>query len=145
MAVNGLNGPACHLRQPCKCQRTLLHQENHDPVNNRAPKSAVQPRLAILALLQNLPLAFREFPKGRNPCHRAWIQRVRNQRVELRTDSTAFSHGGKAGLIILLKTPYLRKLGRSKIISQAQKIDCRAFVGEKYIHFFRNRLFQQNP
>ena len=38
MATNGLNGPACYLRQPCRCQRTLLHQENHDPVNNRAPK-----------------------------------------------------------------------------------------------------------
>jgi len=30
------------------------------------------------------------------------------------------------------------------MISQAQKIDCRAFVSEKYICFFRNRLFQQN-
>ena len=38
MAANCLNGPACNLRQPCRCQRTLLHQENHDPVNNRAPK-----------------------------------------------------------------------------------------------------------
>ncbi len=27
--------------------------------------------------------------------------------------------------------------------SQAQKIDCRVFVGKK-IRFFRNRLFQQN-
>ena len=30
------------------------------------------------------------------------------------------------------------------MISQAQKIDCRAFVGEKYFRFFRNRLIQQN-
>ena len=30
------------------------------------------------------------------------------------------------------------------MISQAQKIDCRVFVGEKYFRFFRNRLFQQN-
>ncbi len=30
------------------------------------------------------------------------------------------------------------------MISQAQKIDCRAFVGEKYFRFFRNRIFQQN-
>ncbi len=30
------------------------------------------------------------------------------------------------------------------MISQAQKIDYRVFVGEKYFHFFLNRLFQQN-
>jgi len=30
------------------------------------------------------------------------------------------------------------------MISQAQKIDCRAFVGEIYFRFFRNRLIQQN-
>ncbi len=30
------------------------------------------------------------------------------------------------------------------MISQAQKIDCRALVGEKYFRFFRNRIFQQN-
>ncbi len=30
------------------------------------------------------------------------------------------------------------------MISQSQKIDCRAFVGEKYFRFFRNNLFQQN-
>ncbi len=30
------------------------------------------------------------------------------------------------------------------MIRRAQKIDCRAFVGEKYFNFFRNRLFQQN-
>ncbi len=30
------------------------------------------------------------------------------------------------------------------MISQAQKIDCRAFLGEKYFRFFRNRIFQQN-
>ena len=30
------------------------------------------------------------------------------------------------------------------MICQAQKIDCRAFVGVKYFRFFRNRLFQQN-
>ncbi len=30
------------------------------------------------------------------------------------------------------------------MISQAQKIDCWAFVVEKYFRFFRNRLIQQN-
>ena len=30
------------------------------------------------------------------------------------------------------------------MISQAQKIDCRAFVGEIYLRFFRNRLILQN-
>ncbi len=30
------------------------------------------------------------------------------------------------------------------MISQAQKIDCRAFVDERYFCFFRNRLYQQN-
>ncbi len=30
------------------------------------------------------------------------------------------------------------------MINQAQKIDSRVFVGEKYFRFFRNRLFQQN-
>ncbi len=30
------------------------------------------------------------------------------------------------------------------MINQAQKIDCRAFVGERYFRFFRNRLIQQN-
>ncbi len=30
------------------------------------------------------------------------------------------------------------------MISQAQKIDCRAFVGEIYFRFFRNRLIQKN-
>ena len=30
------------------------------------------------------------------------------------------------------------------MISQAQKSDCRVFVGKKYFYFIRNRLFQQN-
>ncbi len=47
--------------------------------------------------------------------------------------------------MILLKNLHFAKIWEiTKMINQAQKIDCRAFVGEIYFRFFRNRLIQQN-
>ncbi len=39
------------------------------------------------------------------------------------------------------KTPLLRKFGISKKINQGQKIDCRAFVSEKYFRYLSKQTF----